>query len=100
MNKKNPFAIINAIYKGNTYTSIPLELIPNSDNLKLILTISESGTSSSTSIKFPTSETKFIVFSKEQLDETLFEIEIIENDIKKLIKHTKKKDNDLEYLKS
>lgn len=100
MNKKNPFAIISAIYKGNKYTSIPLELKPNSENIKLVLTLSESGTTTSTTIKFPISETKFMIFSKEQLDETLFEIEIIENEKPILPKKRRKDNNDIELIKS
>jgi len=82
MNKtidKNKFAIITAIYKGERFNSIPLELVDNSDNLKLVLTLSETGTDTTNMIKFPTSNTKFIIFSKEQLFETLFEVEILDS---------------------
>jgi len=75
---QNKCAIITAIYKQQKYSSAPLELLPNSDNIKLIMSLSDSGTSSLNMIKFPTSATSFIIFSKEQLAETLFEIEILD----------------------
>lgn len=85
---QNKFAVITAIYKGEKYKSIPLELIQNSDNIKLVLTLSENGTSASNMLKFPISNTAFMVFSKEQLNETLFEIEIMDAlpKVKKTIK--------------
>lgn len=72
--QKNKFAVIVAYYKDKTYKSIPLELIDNSDNLKLVLTLSDIGTSQYTMMKLPTSMTSFIIISKEQLNETIFEV--------------------------
>lgn len=74
----NKYAVITAIYKGDRYSSIPLEMAQDSDNIKLIMTLSETGTETTNMIKFPTSETKFIIFSKDQLYETLFEVEIFD----------------------
>lgn len=85
---QNKYAVITAIYKSQKYSSMPLELIPNSDNMRLLMTLSEVGTSTSNMIKFPVSATSFMVFSKEQLNETLFEIEITDM----LPKAKKKKD--------
>jgi len=88
--KNNSYAIIKALYRGEKeFESIPLELIPNSDNMKLLMTLSEVGTSTSNMIKFPTSEKSFIVFSREQLNETFFEISIFEKN--PTIKTVKKK---------
>lgn len=75
---ENKYAVITAIYKGERYSSIPLELLPNSDNIKLVLTLSEVGTSSSNMIKFPVGSSAFMIFSKEQLVETLFEVNIMD----------------------
>lgn len=75
---QNKFAVITAIYRGERYKSIPLELIQNSDNIKLVITLSEQGTSASNMLKFPISLTAFMIFSRVQLDETLFEVEIFD----------------------
>jgi hypothetical protein len=72
------YAIVTALFEGARYTSMPLELTPNSENIKLVMTLSETGTSMSSMIKLPVAANKFIVFSKEQLYGTLFEIEILE----------------------
>lgn len=84
--EQNKFAVITAIYKGERYSSIPLELIQDSDNMKLILTLAETGTDTTNMIKFPISESMFMIFSRTQLNETLFEIEILDspNDKKKI----------------
>jgi len=76
---ENKYAVITAIYQGTRYSSIPLELLPNSDNIKLVLTLSEAGTSSSNMIKFPIGPSSFMIFSKEQLMETLFEVNVMDN---------------------
>jgi hypothetical protein len=72
------YAIITAIYKDKVYKSIPLELIANGETVKLIMGLSEIGTSNYQTIKFATSATKFVIFSREQLLETLFEIEVLD----------------------
>lgn len=76
--EKNKFAVITAIYKDKKYTSIPLELVQDSDNMKLVMVLSESGTELTNIIKFPVSDKKFVVISKSQLYETLFEVEIMD----------------------
>ena len=55
------YAIITAIYKGERYVSIPLELLPNSENIKLILTLSEFGTNDQHIFKLPISKINFII---------------------------------------
>jgi hypothetical protein len=81
------FAKITAIYKNEKYISIPLELVDNSDNVKLIMTLSDFGTTTTNMVKFPITLTSFIVFSKEQLNETLFIVELLD-DVKTVIKKT------------
>lgn len=85
------FAKLTAIYKNERYTSIPLELVDNSDNVKLIMTLSDFGTNTTNMVKFPITQTSFIVFSKEQLSETLFIVELLEDDAPVIKKTTKKK---------
>jgi len=76
------FAIITAIYKELAFESIPIELEDDSPNTQLFLDLSETGTTDMKMIKFPTDVNKFVIFSKEQINETLFEIEIIEEEVK------------------
>jgi hypothetical protein len=87
---QNKFATITAIYRGERYKSIPLELVENSDNIRLVITLSEQGTSASNMLKFPISQTSFMIFSREQLNETLFEVEIFDGE--KITTKTKKKE--------
>lgn len=84
------FAKITAIYKNEKYTSIPLQLVDNNDNVKLVMTLSDFGTTTTNMVKFPITLTSFIVFSKEQLSETLFIVEILD-DVEPVIKKTTKK---------
>lgn len=77
------FAVITAYYKDKKFVSIPLGLTSDGANMKLILALSETGTSGKTMLKFPTSETSFVILSREQLDETLIEVEILDSVLKK-----------------
>lgn len=79
MNQPNNFAIITLHFKDKKFTSIPLELAPNSDNIKLVMTICETGMNTFSMFKIPISETNFVVFSKDQLIETIVEVQIIDS---------------------
>lgn len=71
-------AVITIHYNGQTYKSLPLELAHNSDNLRLVMSLSEAGTTGLTMFKMPTAERTFMIFSREQLNSCMFEIQIFE----------------------
>lgn len=63
-----------------TFTSIPLDMDID-QNQKTIRTLSDQGTIGLQILKFPTTETskdihEFIVFSREQLDETVVRVKV------------------------
>lgn len=87
------YAVITVIYDDFAFESIPLDL-EDPVNSELIHKISEEGTSKLTMLKFPTTETKFVVISREQLDSCIIEIEIIEipsEPVKEPVKRTRSK---------
>ena len=75
--KPELFAIISVIYNEMLFESIPLEL-NDPLNSELVHKLSEEGTSDMKMLKFPTEETKFVIISKEQLSNSIVEIEIVE----------------------
>lgn len=85
------YAIISLTYKGTIYKSIPLELSEkNPYYMELVYQISESGTNGLSILKLPTSETKSEIFSREQLNESIIGLEILDN-LPKTPKQVKKK---------
>lgn len=77
--KMKTYAVITILYKNKKHKSILLDIEDDKTNIELVTLISETGTSKLAMFKLPISETKFMIFSREQLDECLFEIEIISN---------------------
>ena len=77
-NKTTTYAVIKVIIYDKEYKSIPLDISNDEDNERLVQVLSEQGTSNLTMFKMPTSETSFIIFSREQLNSALFEIKIME----------------------
>lgn len=71
------FAIISVIYNEMLFESIPLDL-EDPLNSELVHKLSEEGTSDMKMLKFPTEEAKFVIISKEQLTNSIIEIEIVE----------------------
>lgn len=76
------YAIIKIYHGENCYESIPLELEDNHPHTQLVKDISEKGTSHLKMLKLPISLSSFIVVSKEQLNNSVIEIVIIEKEIK------------------
>jgi len=81
-NKTTTYAIIKVIIYDKEYKSIPLDISNDEDNEKLVQILSEQGTSHLSMFKMPTSETSFIIFSREQLNSALFEIKLMEKIVK------------------
>ena len=79
-------AIIKIYHEKNEYTSIPLELEDSHAHTQLIKDISDLGTSHLKMLKIPTSELSFVVISREQLNNSVIEITIIPEEIKKRIR--------------
>jgi ABC-type taurine transport system ATPase subunit len=77
MTNKTNYAIISIIYEDKKYKSILLDIDDDLDNRELVTLLSESGTTKLSMFKMPTSKTKFIIFSREQLDKAVFEIELL-----------------------
>lgn len=71
------FGIITLIYNGNEYVSLPLDLNVDA-NTKIIMQLSENGTTELSMLKIPLSESSFIIFSKEQLNVSIVKIDIVE----------------------
>ena len=68
------YAVICCYYKDKCYVSLPMLLEDNSEFTITIKRISEFGTGDLIAWKMPISENSFLLFSRLQLDETLFEI--------------------------
>lgn len=83
------YAIIKIYHEKNVYQSIPLELEDNNPHTQLIKDISDLGTSHLKMLKIPTSDVSFVVISKEQLNNSVIEIEIVDE---KKTKRTKRKE--------
>lgn len=87
------WAKISIIYIDNTYESIFLDL-KDDENLQKLMLISEYGTSEMNQFKLPTSKSSFMIFSREQLDHCIFELELFKT------KPRKKKTDKVEMIKS
>lgn len=74
---KDHFAIITALWKENMISSLPLPLIPNSEETMMIYRLAETGSATFNNLKYPISDSEFVVFSKLQLDETLIFVKIL-----------------------
>lgn len=72
------YAIISALWKDNVVTSIPILLKPNTKETIEIYRLAETGSDTFTRLKYPISDTEFVVFSKTQLNETLIFIKILD----------------------
>ena len=83
-------AIITVEYKGNQYISSEIELEDGSAETIMINTISTTGTDKLSYFKMPLNCDKFIVFSRMQLDECVFMIELKDRVTKKVRKIDKK----------
>lgn len=70
------YAIISVYYKDKYFKSLPIDLSVK-DHLKMVTDIAQYGTNDFKMFKLPLTETRFVVLSKSQLDETVFDIEII-----------------------
>ena len=91
MSNKTQYAIIKVHFKGEVYKSIQLDITEDQENRELVTTIAEIGTDKLSMFKMPLTDTKFLVFSRKQLDECLFEIEIKD----KTIRTRKKKEPEM-----
>ena len=78
----NTKCIIKAIYKDKEYISAELNLVDNSEEVKIVKILSEKGTNDLHQLKFPLANDEFIIFSRKQLDETLFTIKLYDEIIK------------------
>lgn len=70
------YAKIHVIYNNTTYSSIWLDLRDNEYYNEIIFTISEFGTSNIEALKIPRDNNSFMVFSREQLDYAIIEIQL------------------------
>ena len=86
--------VIKAIHNGIEYKSALIKLFDNSFELESIKTLSEKGTNDMQQLKFPLSDTEFIIFSRKQLDNTLFTITVFDDEPKLKIKSVKKQLHD------
>ena len=68
------YAIVVCYYKEKCYVSLPMLLEDNSELTTTIKRISEEGTDMLLAWKMPITENSFMLFSRTQLNETLFEI--------------------------
>lgn len=72
---------LTALWKGQKFESSPIELNdndPNSESAKSIIKITQDGTSDLDMFKMPLSDSSYIIFSRQQLDETLIIAEIFD----------------------
>lgn len=77
MSKNNTeYATITVHFKGNKFKSLPLDVTNDAENRELVTTIADIGTDKLSMFKMPLTDVKFLVFSRKQLDECLFEIEV------------------------
>lgn len=77
MNEEKKDAIITVVYRDKEYVSTPILLESNSEDTIIINAIANKGTDALNMFKMPIGEEKFVVFSRIQLDECLFIIEIV-----------------------
>ena len=78
MTKFKTYAIITVIYKNLEYESLPLDLDEDSPINDIVMTLSEEGTSKLQMLKLPMDENSFMIFSKEQLIESLIKVSIFD----------------------
>lgn len=71
--------IIKAIYDKKEYKSSIIEFSENSETAKVIRDLSEKGTDGLTMFKMPLNDNEYMIFSRAQLDATLFKISILED---------------------
>lgn len=101
MSNKTTYAIITILYNDKRHQSIPLDIDNDADNRELVTLISEQGTTKLSMFKMPITDNKFIIFSREQLDNALFEIEITEKITrKKRTSQVEGDDSEITLLKS
>ncbi len=83
---------ITAIFEGKEYTSMVLELKDNNDETRTIQRLAEEGTNNSGIFKMPLAVNEFMVFSRFQLDQTLFRVKIWDEaiDATESVKRTRK----------
>lgn len=74
--KKDVMCIITAIFENKEYTSSPIKIEDNSIEAEVIRTISENGTNTLNMFKMPISDDEFVIFSRKQLDSTLFKVKV------------------------
>lgn len=79
--KKDVYAVISATFEGVKFESIPLLLSDDdkTESTQTVKYLTERGTSDLTMFKIPISASKFVIFSRQQLDKTLFFVEIGEH---------------------
>jgi len=70
-------AIISVDYNGKVYKSCEIPLDDNSLTTKIILDIADNGTENITKFKLPLTDTSFMIFSKKQIDQSVFTIELL-----------------------
>jgi len=73
---KETICIITAIHDNKEYVSSPIKIEDNSLEAEVMRTISENGTNTLNMFKMPISDDEFIIFSRKQLDSTLFKVKI------------------------
>jgi len=100
----NSYAIITVYHKSRIFTSLPMEMVDGATETQLVLKLSEEGTDGLNLLKFPTSDSSFMIFSKSQLVESVVEIQVLDPEpVKPTKKRASKKsygfDND-EMIKS
>lgn len=91
------YATIKIYHENNVYESIPLELEDSHPHTQLVKDISEMGTSHLKMLKIPTSDTSFVVVSKEQLNNSVIEI-VINTETLKKTSRSRRKANDKDEL--
>jgi hypothetical protein len=77
------YAKIKITYIDTVYESTLIDMTAQ-ENIDLYLAISEYGTSEMPAFKLPTSDTSFVIFSREQLDHCIFEFQLIKNKPRKV----------------
>lgn len=73
---KDTKAIITAIFEKKEYKSCELLLVDGSIETKIVMNLAADGTNNLASFKMPISDSEFMVFSRFQLDNTLFRVKI------------------------
>lgn len=83
------YAKIKITYIDQVYESTLIDMT-DQENIDLYLAISEYGTSEMPAFKLPTSDTSFLIFSREQLDHCIFGFELYKSKPRKTV--TKKQE--------